>query len=217
MRRPEFIARQAAKPNGLMGRLLVRVMAHETAAFNTEVLVALAPSPGEHVLEVGFGHGHTLGAAALHAPDARFAGIDVSPDAFQVARTHCHALITRGQIDLRIGQSNALPWPDASFDKAFAVHTIYFWREPSSDLRELLRVLRPGGRVVLGFRERSVTATSTFPAEVYRFYSATEVLQLLEASGFGDATIARATSGAGDLRIACARRPTWSSAIASRQ
>jgi ubiquinone/menaquinone biosynthesis C-methylase UbiE len=185
--------------------MLVRVMARETARFNAELLDAVAPAPGEIVLEVGFGHGHTLDTAARRAPETRFAGIDVSADAYRVAEQYCRPLISRGQLELRIGDSASLPWSDASFDKVFCAHTIYFWREPLDDLGEILRVLKPTGELVLGFRERSEEATAAFPAEVYRFYSASEVLVLLQSAGFVETKIQRAASGE-DLRLALARR-----------
>jgi ubiquinone/menaquinone biosynthesis C-methylase UbiE len=93
MRRPEFVARQAAKPTGLFGRLLVLVMASETARFNREVMQVVAPSSGERILEVGFGHGRTLAKAAEHTSSATFAGIDISADARRVAEARCRRLI----------------------------------------------------------------------------------------------------------------------------
>jgi hypothetical protein len=57
MRRPDFIARQSGQPSGWLGRLLLRLMAHETRGLNGEVVAALAPAEGDRILEVGFGHG----------------------------------------------------------------------------------------------------------------------------------------------------------------
>src|SRR2546430_15570649 len=76
VRRPTFIARQAAHPTGLLGRALVAIMAVETRALNDEVLRRLAIAPGERILEIGFGHGRTLERAAQKNPSARLAAID---------------------------------------------------------------------------------------------------------------------------------------------
>jgi ubiquinone/menaquinone biosynthesis C-methylase UbiE len=205
MRRPEFIARQAAHPSGLLGRLLVRVMASETAGFNREVLAVVAAAPGERVLEVGFGHGRTLAEAAAAAPTTTFAGVDVSADALRVAEGHCRKWIDRGSLELRVGESASLPWVDAAFDKVFAVHTLYFWSDPRRELREIARVLKAGGLLVLGFREPSDAARSSFPASVYRFRSTGELEELIQSVGFVGAETRSA--GEGDLRIVLARRP----------
>jgi ubiquinone/menaquinone biosynthesis C-methylase UbiE len=204
MRRPAFIARQSSRPSGLLGRLLVRVMASETAAFNREVLAALGARDCERILEVGFGHGRTLAELARALPGASLAGLDVSADAEQVARHRCRAFIEAGRIDLRIGDSATLPWPGASFDRGYAVHTMYFWPEPARDLAELHRVLKPGGTLVLGLRKRTPAAEASFPPPTYRFYATREVREMLIAAGFARVEIRDATSGP-DLRIAIAQ------------
>lgn len=204
MRRPAFIARQAGFPAGLLGRLLLGVMARETARFNAEILDVLTPGNGEHVLELGYGHGRTLSAAAARAPGARFSGIDVAPAAAKAATRRCHDLIAAGRLDLRTGDGASLPWEAGTFAAAFSVHTIYFWQELALQLRELRRVLRADARLVLGFRERSDEAMAQFPAPTYRFYSTDEVAVLLADADLSNIDIRTSTAGPG-LRIAVAR------------
>lgn len=184
MRRPAFLARQASHPVGFVGRLLLGIMSRETARFNAEVLDALAPADGEHVLEIGYGHGRTLAAAAAIAPTARVAGVDVAPTAARAATRRCRALIADGRVDLRTGDAAELPWDAGTFDAAFAVHAIYFWPEPARPLAELRRVLRPGGRLVLGVRPHSEAAVAQFPPPTYRFHSDDELAALLASAGF---------------------------------
>jgi ubiquinone/menaquinone biosynthesis C-methylase UbiE len=183
-------------------------MAHETRGFNLEVVAALAPADGERILEVGFGHGSTLAAIAAKAPRAELAGIDLSVEAVGHAAGRCKMGVVEGRIDLRAGDSAHLPWGDASFDKAFSVHTIYFWADPLQNLRELWRVLRPDGRLFLGCRERSAAATASFPASVYRFYSDDELTTLVRGAGFHGVQLNQAVAGNGDLRVVSAQKPT---------
>jgi ubiquinone/menaquinone biosynthesis C-methylase UbiE len=201
MRRPAFMARQASRPSGLVGRLLVRVMAGETAAFNREVVAALAPVDGERVLEVGFGHGRTLAELGDSLPAAKLAGLDVSADAAKVATARCRRHGER--VELRVGDSSALPWPDASFDRALAVHTLYFWGDVVAHLAEIRRVLVPGGRLALGFRRRTPAAEASFPAPTYRFHEVDEVRGFLVQAGFVQVDLRAASSGP-DLTIATA-------------
>lgn len=205
MRRPGFIARQAGRPDGLLGRLLLGVMARETARFNAEVLEALAVAAGEHVLEIGFGHGRTLLAAAERAPDTRFGGVDVAPTAVRAATRRCRALVEAGRLDLRAGDATELPWEPGTFDAAFSVHTLYFWEDPARQLAELHRVLRPGGRLVLGFRERTDEALARFPASTYRFYATDEVAAMLATAGFRSVEVRSAVTRP-DLRVTIALR-----------
>ena len=60
MKRPTFIARQSARPSGLLGRLIAGIMAKETADLNEHAIRLLAASPPDRVLEIGFGHGRTI-------------------------------------------------------------------------------------------------------------------------------------------------------------
>lgn len=203
MRRPTFIARQAGHPAGWFGRFLLRVMARETSAFNREVLDALAIVDGERVLEVGFGHGQTLRDAAALTPGARFAGIDIAPDAQKVASRRCRALIEAGRLELQTGDAAALPWSDSSFEAVYSVHTIYFWQHPENVLAEIRRVLSRPGRLVIGMRDRTDDAATHFPASVYRFHSGDEVALMLRAAGFSSVEVRTAAANA-NLRVVVA-------------
>jgi ubiquinone/menaquinone biosynthesis C-methylase UbiE len=195
MRRPKFIARQAERPSGLLGRALGAIMALETRGLNDEALHRLTVSPGERILEIGFGHGRTLERAARANAEAHFAGIDHGGDMVAALARRCAALVEAGRLELRTGDSGDLPWPDGSFDGAFAVHTIYFWQHPGRDLAEIHRVLRRGGRFLLGFRERTPEAEAALPAPIYHLRSPDEVAGLLSAAGFVPVLFPAATPG----------------------
>src|SRR5262249_24158073 len=147
------------------------IMAMETRALNDEVLRRLAIAPGERVLEIGFGHGRTLERAARVHPEATFAGIDHSDDMVAAVTRRCGPIVRSCRLELRAGDRRALPWADGSFEGAFAVHPLYFWRQPQRDLSEIGRVLRSGGRLILGFRERTPEAEAAFPPGIYKFLS----------------------------------------------
>jgi len=208
MRRPEFIARQSSRPRGMIGRLLGHVMAIETASLNSEALGLLALQPSDRVLEVGFGHGRTIRLAAAQVRQGFVAGVDVSRDMVRMAQRRCLNLAGKGLVELMVGDSRRLPYADTSFDKVLSVHTIYFWKEPIKDLGEMFRVLRPGGRLVLGFRAKSDNgSTSDFPETVYSFYSIDKVSTLLASAGFEKNTIRNAGTPPGEIFLAVARRP----------
>ncbi len=99
---------------------------------------------GLEVLDIGCGDG--LLAAELAAVAARVTGID--PDA---AMLRAAAERTAGQ-DIRFvqGRIEALPFPDASFDLVTAVTVLCFVKDEVTAWHEMARVLRPGGRLVIG-------------------------------------------------------------------
>jgi len=184
MRRPEFIARQSRCPTGMIGRLIGRIMATETADANEHALRLLRLTPTDHVLEVGFGHGRTIQRAAETMPQAFVAGVDISEQMVRMASRQNRHHIAAGQVALKLSDGTHLPFSESCFDKIYSVHVLYFWPEPRDQLREILRVLKPGGRFVLGFHARSDERTADFPPSVYRFYEPDEVESLLACCGF---------------------------------
>ncbi|MGE0827320.1 MAG: class I SAM-dependent methyltransferase [Candidatus Binatia bacterium] len=130
MRRPEFIARQASYPTGLLGRLLARIMAVETSAANAETLELLAIQPYDHVLEIGFGHGRTLARAAAAAFAGLVAGIDVSEEMVNTATRWNQQLIREGRVEVQRASSLQIPYPAQNFDRVYTAHTLYFWEDP---------------------------------------------------------------------------------------
>ncbi len=185
MRRPDFIALQGRHPHGLLGAIVARLMASETAADNKQAIELLGLKRGHHVLDVGTGHGRSLGAIAALAPDGLAVGVDNSTVALRIAARDHRALIGADRVRVQHARSDALPFSDASFDRAMAMHTLYFWNPAEPHLREIARVLRPHGRFVLGFRPaEDKRVTLNFPASIYTFRTVAEVQSLLTKAGF---------------------------------
>jgi ubiquinone/menaquinone biosynthesis C-methylase UbiE len=207
MRRPEFIARQANCPTGLLGRFLARIMAAETATANEKALALLACRPDDHVLEIGFGHGRTLTRAATLVPRGFVAGVDVSEDMVRMAKSRNRQFVKEGRIEVQRADSAQLPYPDARFDRVYAIHTLYFWPDPHVHLREIFRVMKPGARFVLGFRPKDdERAVANFPAAIYRFYTSDEVQGLLAACGFTSIEMVRSQVASRDLVFGVVQR-----------
>ena len=203
MRRPELIARQAAHPKGFIGRVIARIMAHETAAPNRRTLELLDVGERSRVLEVGFGHGRTLARAAELAPQGFVAGIDVSAAMVAMAQTFNRDSIAKGLMEVQRASSVRIPYPDQSFDRVYAVHTLYFWNDPLAHLKEIRRVCREGGRFVLAFGLKENTrSVAVFPESVYTFYSVDETRNLLSKAGFRSITMFHEQVGSREIIFA---------------
>lgn len=183
--KPDFIARQGRRPSGLLGHIVARIMAMETRVENDRALELLELRADDDVFEIGFGHGVTLYRAAQMARNGHLAGADFSEGMVKIARDRNHRSIEEGRMDLRLADIACLPFGDETFDKVYSVHTIYFWSSLEQPLREVLRLLRPTGRFVLGFRpHEDSNAVASFPASIYRFRTVAEVQAALQLSGF---------------------------------
>jgi phosphatidylethanolamine/phosphatidyl-N-methylethanolamine N-methyltransferase len=125
----------------------------------------LAPAPGESVLEVGVG----TGLSALRYPDdCRVVAIDISEDMLDRARQRL-ARRSVAHVSLCRMDVARLAFPDDSFDAVYAAYVINVVPDPVGAAREMLRVCRPGGRVVLlnHFRElRKIDSVGRFLGRV---------------------------------------------------
>jgi ubiquinone/menaquinone biosynthesis C-methylase UbiE len=184
MRRPHFIAEHARNARGLLGRLIAFIMARETWRQNLRVMDALRIEQGDHILDVGCGHGRSLTELAARAPRGRIIGVDPSELMVEIATQRSRSLIEAARVDVVLSGVESLPFPDDVFDKAQCVHVLYFWKDIERSLREIARVLKPGGCLGLLFRTNAdLKAIASFPPEIYRFPALDDVASALERAG----------------------------------
>jgi ubiquinone/menaquinone biosynthesis C-methylase UbiE len=91
----------------------------------------------------------------------------------EIAAQRNRHLIEAARVDIVLSSVESLPFPDDMFDKAQCVHVLYFWKDIEKSLREIARVLKPGGRLGLLFRTNAdPKAIASFPPEIYTFPAA---------------------------------------------
>jgi ubiquinone/menaquinone biosynthesis C-methylase UbiE len=185
-RRPHFIAEHARNARGLLGRLIAFIMARETWSQNLRMMDALGVGQSDRVLDVGCGHVRTLTELAARALRGRVIGVDPSELMIEIAARRNRLLIDADRVDVVLATAESLPFPDNFFDKVLCVHVLYFWKDIGISLREIARVLKPGGRLGLLFRTKADhAAVASFPPEIYRFPALAEVTAALEQAGLG--------------------------------
>ncbi len=119
-----------------------------TEALEHRVILELTrPLQDQSVLDVGCGDG-TLALAFANNGAARVTGCDLDPR--MVARARAGAIREGRRTNLAVARSQALPFPDNSFDVVTCITVLAFLPDPGGAIREMARVLRPGGRLVIG-------------------------------------------------------------------
>ena len=101
---------------------------------------------GGSVLEVGVGTGKNL---PYYPASMHITGIDLTPGMLEQARRKTKAFGFDSRVDLQLGDAQALDFPDNSFDSALATFVFCSVPDPVLSLREMKRVVRPGGKVLL--------------------------------------------------------------------
>ncbi|GAA3121408.1 hypothetical protein GCM10020254_80810 [Streptomyces goshikiensis] len=132
----------------------------------------LAPEDGQHLLDVGCGHGSTaMRIVAHHA--VRITGVSVSDYQVELANSRPLPPDLRGQTTFQLADAMELPFPDASFDGAYAIESLMHMKDKVAAIGHIARVLRPGGRLVIA--EHSLEGELTAPdtarmADAYAFF-----------------------------------------------
>jgi len=156
-------------------------------ATTRETLRRIPMTPKARLLDVGCGTGELLRRLRAKYPDAVLAGLDPVPQMLAVARDKLG-----GKEDLRIGYADSLPWPAAGFDVVVSCNMFHYITHPVEALREMARVIRPGGALVLtdwcddyiACRLCNLYLRLTNRA-FYKTYREAECLDLLGQAGFG--------------------------------
>ncbi|MEP0547934.1 MAG: class I SAM-dependent methyltransferase [Rhodothermales bacterium] len=179
-----LIARHLRTPDGLFGRLIARLMNVGNRPMNRATLEALGLEAGHRVLEIGFGGASLFDELLRRTPEGAVAGLELSDTMRHRAERQFRLAIEQGRLDLKRGSVEAIPFGDASFDRAFTVNTIYFWSDPERAARELARVLTPGGRLCIAYGR--VEDLQRLPPTQYgfRLWERDEVESLLRGAGF---------------------------------
>jgi len=101
------------------------------------------------ILDVGCGGGWTVQRLAGLASEGKVIGLDYSAASIAVSRNKNAKGIEAGRVQIVLGSVAALPFSDHTFDIVTAVETHYYWPGLPINVREILRVLKPGGTFAL--------------------------------------------------------------------
>lgn len=144
-----WLISQCRRPKGWTGLLLARGMNRSHASMTDWALSRLSVRDSKSLLDIGCGGGGALLKLSGFAPQAELHGIDYSSESLSVATRTNRRLVDRGRMVLREANVSDLPYDNGRFDLAVAINSHYFWPDLKGDLREIMRVLEPGGTLAL--------------------------------------------------------------------
>lgn len=140
---------QCRKPKWWLGRLLVWNMNVQHSRLTDWGLTHVPIEKHFTILDIGCGGGRTVAKLAAATADGKVHGVDYSAASVAAARNANARGIGAGRVEIQQASVSHLPFPDGMFDVVTAVETHYYWPNLDADLREILRVLKPGGRLAI--------------------------------------------------------------------
>jgi arsenite methyltransferase len=178
-------ARQLGRPEGVAGRLVGRMLNRGNRKVVIAAVDAAAPCSPEVVADLGFGGG--LGLRLLLervGPSGHVHGVELSTTMLAEAG-RCHREdIEAGRLSLHPGRLEQLPLDDRALDALITLNTLYFVDDVTTVFAELARVLRPGGRAVVGVGDAAAMAAMPVTRTGFRLRPADELVDELTAAGF---------------------------------
>jgi len=195
-----WFLRQCRKPSGPLGARLVRAMNITHSRLTDWGLTHVSVKRDDVMLDVGCGGGRTVQKLVALAPEGRVWGIDYSAASVSASRRTNAEAIAADRVKIELASVAALPFADETFDLVTAVETHYYWPDLDANVREVLRVLKPGGTFAL----IAETARDRQPNPLYHAVMAllraahlttAQHTDLLTRAGFTDVSVDTKKSG----------------------
>jgi SAM-dependent methyltransferase len=187
---------QCQKPTGWLGRLALWNMNSRHSKVTDWGLSHIAIGKQDIVLDVGCGGGRTVTKLAATAAQGKVYGVDFSKESVAMANRTNRQWIDVGRVEIREGAVSQLPFAENMFDVVTAVETHFWWPDLPADMREVLRVLRSGGKLIIiaEIYRGAKTATSKLaekylPLSGMKLLSVNEHRELFADAGYSDVQI----------------------------
>jgi len=187
----KFIARQLGHPSGIFSSLIALFLNRTNTDINQATVELLDIKSGDRVLEIGFGGGAAMEQMTRLVENGLVAGIDISDSMVKRAKNKFVKSISQGKVQIKKGDASQIPYQRGYFDKVCAVNTIFFWPEPVKCLKEMHRILKASGLIVLSVDAKEDIEELPLTRYGFVLYSDNELRNLLNEAGFVDIRVER--------------------------
>ena len=202
---------QCSKPSGWLGRFNLWRMNKSHSRLTDWGLGHISIEPRYTILDIGCGGGRTISKLAAIAKQGTVYGVDYSETSVAATKKMNAPSIELGRVEVQQASVSALPFPDGMFDLVTAVETHFWWPDLPSDLREIFRVIKPGGMLIV-IAEVYKGANSPV-ARILERQSAQVGLQLLTADEHRQLL---ANAGYSDVQVILKDGSAWICAIGKK-
>lgn len=182
-----FFTEQARKPAGLFGRFVMSIIFDQGNAFlNGFVNELMSVQIDDRIIEIGFGTGKLIYKMAQKIETGLIEGVDFSSMMVSIAQKRNKRNIANGKVTIIEGNFDEIPYEKDKFTKACSINTLYFWPKPEHTAKKIVDMLKPEGKLILGFEDVEQLKRRRLNKNVFHLYTKDEVQNLLINAGFSN-------------------------------
>lgn len=193
MERAEYL-QNARFPKGEDGEHILARMRESHTEVTTWTLSLMDAQPDDVILDIGCGGGRALKRLSPLVKNGKLYGVDYAETAVACTIAENREDVESGKLTVTQGSVSELPYEDKTFDKIVSIESYYFYSNLLNDLKEVRRVLKPGGRAFIaadihdreGLDENTLYHIETLNMTNLSFEAFEQVMQ---EAGFTDVVI----------------------------
>lgn len=184
-----YALKQVRKPSRWGGRFVLWIMNISHSSLTDWGLEHIHLENDITILDIGCGGGRTIQKLAALVPQGQLYGVDYAKGSVAASRARNAELIKAGRVQITPASVSHLPFPNDLFDLVTAIETQYYWPDLIKDMQEILRVLKPGGTLIVIAESYKKGATNAIQAPVLKLLGSKNMgvddqRRLFEAAGY---------------------------------
>ena|ERR1700722_4864867 len=189
-----YAMNQVRKPGKWVGRPFLWLMNFSHSKLTDWGLSHVRIEKDFTVLDVGCGGGRTIQKLAASVGLGTVYGVDYANGSVAASRVKNAELVEAGRVEIEQASVSQLPFPDNRFDLVTAVETQYYWPDLPKDMQEILRVLKPGGTLIIIAESYRKAAHATWRRHVMKLLRSADLgvedqRALFSAAGYVDVQV----------------------------
>lgn len=187
---------QFQRPTGRKGKIVAAMMNHGHKSLTTWGLTHVTIDPDFVILDVGCGGGKTINRLTKLVPNGKVYGVDYSPDMVAYAKKLNKKYVDQGKVEIVEGSVDKTGFSSGLFDLVTACETYYFWPSLPDAFKEINRILKPNGKLLLINEMVKDGVHDVKRAEIIekthvRLIPLEEMQSMLQVAGFVGAEVSR--------------------------
>ena len=178
------LANHLRQPKGEDGKKVAEQMNKSNKHICLNSYKVLNPNNDDSILEIGMANGFFVKDLMSMNNNLRYVGIDFSKTMVNEAIKLNQNLISNKKVSFIDGSLEEIPFKDNSFECITTTNTIYFWPNLGKNTEEIYRVLKPNGKLLIGYRSKELMDKIEHSKYGFNKFESNDIKKLLEKVGF---------------------------------